>query len=440
MRGDRQPYVLHTLDVNALNFCAFALCALAGPPTELADEYGQAGAREGVQSSRGRQCTQQQDQRHHYYIAAPNALHLGAIDIFHLPSQKRIGSVPAVGRDRGNGDGRLGMVMAVDLAIVESGRVCVVAGYEDGSAAVWVQGIEGEEGEEKGEGESAAGGGRGRLGGGAAGPAMMAREFAHWRWTCMYLSRAHSQPVLSLALSPDLGLQSGMARPLSPSPQQQQKQQQQLLLRYFITTAADAVIAKHPMLVPDPVAPIASIDPGPHIPYSSLPFVAPPSPSEPAPVPTAPVPTTPAAAETAPLKTLNTRHAGQQGLSIRNDGRICATAGWDGRARVYGCDGLKEHAVLKWHSTGCFVTAFAEVGVRAETGTRAAPRWRGRDGTEGSRQSDGHEQQVLELEGHRQRAATSLAAVRRRRAARAQGRHWLAVGGKDGKVSLWEIF
>ncbi|KAF2861751.1 WD40 repeat-like protein [Piedraia hortae CBS 480.64] len=84
---------------------------------------------------------------------------------------------------------------------------------------------------------------------------------------------------------------------------------------------------------------------------------------------------------------VNTGHAGQQGLVIRDDGRILATAGWDGKLRVYSARTLKELGVGMWHREGCFAVGFA--GVREEEG---------------------------------------------------QGRHWVALGCKDGKVSLWEVY
>merc|ERR1711939_357892 len=66
-------------------------------------------------------------------------------------------------------------------------------------------------------------------------------------------------------------------------------------------------------------------------------------------------------ASNASRKSIDTKHAGQQGLSIRSDGRIFATAGWDARVRVYSAKTLKELAVLKWHKEGCYSTAFADV-------------------------------------------------------------------------------
>ncbi len=114
-----------------------------------------------------------------------------------------------------------------------------------------------------------------------------------------------------------------------------------------------------------------------------------------------------------PLKTTQTKHAGQQGLTIRNDGKIFATAGWDCRVRVYSTKSLKELAVLKWHQEGCYAVAFADVGERAE----------GR--------SD--EDQALTQ-------TTGTMTVKEERIWKAKTAHWLAAGSKDGKVSLWDIY
>ncbi|KAL9036011.1 MAG: hypothetical protein Q9214_006323, partial [Letrouitia sp. 1 TL-2023] len=65
--------------------------------------------------------------------------------------------------------------------------------------------------------------------------------------------------------------------------------------------------------------------------------------------------------ELRPLKVNQTKHSGQQGLQVRSDGKIFATAGWDGRIRVYSGKTLRELAVLKWHKSGCYATAFAEI-------------------------------------------------------------------------------
>jgi len=168
-------------------------------------------------------------------------------------------------------------------------------------------------------------------------------------WQAIYVSQTHTQPILSLDISPSLD--------------------------FYLTSSADAIIAKHP------------------------------------------IPTTPEnvimAIDNMPLKTLQTKHSGQQGLCVRNDGKIFATAGWDSRVRVYAAKGMKELAVLKWHKEGCYSVAFADIV---------------------SQTADGVEKEgaVVKKEG--------LMTVKEEREWKAKTVHWLAVGSKDGKVSLWDIY
>lgn len=115
------------------------------------------------------------------------------------------------------------------------------------------------------------------------------------------------------------------------------------------------------------------------------------------------------------IKVVKTGHSGQQSLRVRDDGKIFATAGWDGRVRVYAVKSMRELAVLKWHQEGCYAVAFADV----DGGDVLAPGLH-------------DEEKGKELGG----ALT----VRQERIRRAESTHWLAVGSKDGKVSLWDIY
>jgi WD40 repeat protein len=130
--------------------------------------------------------------------------------------------------------------------------------------------------------------------------------------------------------------------------------------------------------------------------------------------------------EREPLKTDATKHSGQQGLTVRSDGKIFATAGWDGRMRVYSAKSLKEVAVLKWHKEGCYTVAFAHVSAVDVTPAKGE----------------------IEQKTSDEKAEESLAqyntghttTVRQRREDKANATHWLAAGSKDGKISLWDIF
>lgn len=111
----------------------------------------------------------------------------------------------------------------------------------------------------------------------------------------------------------------------------------------------------------------------------------------------------------APARVAKTKHAGQQGLRIRDDGKIFATAGWDHMLRVYSCKTMKEVAVLAWHKIGCYAVAFAAVDAK-------------------------HGEESRDL------VASSRSTVAQAREEHTRGTHWIAAGAKDGKISLWDIY
>lgn len=290
-----QPWLLHSMPVNALNFCAFSMC------DETPQEHSDAEAAPQL-------------------IASPNGLDSGGIDMFQLPSERRVSQIPS------DKISPTGMVMAVSLFHDPSSRLLLVSGYEDGQVIVHSQQEE---------------------------------TNAKSKWKKLMSSKPHSQPILSLDVSPSRG--------------------------HFITSGADATIAKfalHLTDVPD---------------------------------------------ETRLEKAVNTKHAGQQSLSIRSDGKIFATAGWDGLVRVYSVKTMKELAVLQWHKQGCYATDFAAIepdngDVHAGTVTESEPDISGSQSAE-----------VVPR-------PTALELIKRQREEKALRTHWLAAGGKDGKISLWDIY
>lgn len=165
---------------------------------------------------------------------------------------------------------------------------------------------------------------------------------------------------------------------------------------YYLTSSADAIIAKHP-----------------------FPFVK-----------------GVWKTELKPLKVCQTKHAGQQGLQIRSDDRIFSSAGWDTRIRVYSTKTMKELAVLSWHKTGCYATAFAQTDLVV---LASAPRI---EQTESELISD----PTFSTERERGRLALTrqnslvVTSIQQQREEKAQTTHWLAAGSKDGKVSLWDIY
>jgi WD40 repeat protein len=304
----KQPWLLHTLDVNALNFCSFAMCQMPTPsPTEPTSSP-----------------SPQQSTQPSILIAVPGVQD-GLINITALPSTTRYATIPPPK------DTSTGMLMAVSLLSHQppnsnnnpttSSALLVAAGYESGHIALWH----------------------------LIKPSPTTKTNEQETWQTLYLTKPHSQPVLSLALVPTLGA--------------------------FFSSSADAIIAKHPL---DGLA------------------------AEP--------------------KTLQTRHAGQQSLVVRGDGKIFATAGWDGRVRVYAAKGgMRELAVLKWHKEGCYAAAFAEV-------------------LDGGGGGGGGETGVDDGTGEAAAGRGQALTVSQQRLARSKATHWLAAGSKDGRVSLWDIY
>ncbi|KAL2830867.1 WD40-repeat-containing domain protein [Aspergillus cavernicola] len=337
-----QPWLIHSLPVNALNFCAFSMLFLT--PNATPQHQPNTPQENEIQPSSA-------------LIAVPNALNSGALDIFHLPSERRICTIPT------DPAVNTGMVMAAALTRPSGSEdLYVAAAYEDGHVMVF-----GCRGVFSTSNPLITDEDRGGVGVGG-------RSKEKWKWTNLYTSRAHSQPVLSIDIPP-----SGA---------------------YILSSSADAILVKHPI---------------PHFGSTST--------------------TTSQPHVHVPLKSLNTKHAGQQGLRIRSDGKIFATAGWDSRVRVYSCKTMKELAVLKWHKEGCYAVAFGFWGgcfTEEGLGVNAEVRSEG--------EGEGDESGGALIDIHQGEGEFSLAQVQRQRGLKVQNTHWLAGGSKDGKISLWDIY
>ncbi|KAG9194631.1 hypothetical protein G6011_04666 [Alternaria panax] len=285
------------------------------------------------------------------------------IDVYSFPSELLKVRIPRIQKVE------TGMAMAVKLIRSQvTQRILLLAGYEGGVTAAF----------------------------------MLAEEHADRgveTAQLVYLSQPHSQPILSLDASPECD--------------------------FYYTSSADAVIAKH--RIPDLPHHPDRVDNSSTIPSSEssldlfarrnvnqtesrtsapsglsslLSSSAPLAKSKPAPPVRAVVSLQP------PYKLVDTKHAGQQSLRVRSDGRLVVTGGWDSRIRIYSTKTLKEVAVLKWHKEGVYSTAFGEILTPEEAGCS--------DKVVNKRQKERDEQTRL--------------------------KHWVAAGAKDGKVSLWEIF
>ncbi|KJZ79464.1 hypothetical protein HIM_00933 [Hirsutella minnesotensis 3608] len=230
-------------------------------------------------------------------------------------------------------------------------------------------------------------------------------------WITTYSSRAHSQPVLSLDVHP--GLES------------------------FFSSSADSIIAQHPIPVRQQALTshikAQRDDPGSSSTKSKLSNA----------LSTSSGAVGPRSNDVMeewkhPLKSVNTKHSGQQSLSVRSDGRIFATAGWDSNIRVYSSKTLKELAVLQWHKVGSYAVTFANVAQPASGTPGNECRLNALPSSSGPESSTAKSLQSMPDEGNAVGAARM--SVRETRIRQARTTHWIAAGSKDGKVSLWDIY
>lgn len=298
------------------------------------------------------------------YVAVPSTKD-SSIDVYRLPTESVISTIrpPQVASSQNpmaNVTG-VGMVMAIGILYATPWRLTLIAGYESGHVCV------------------------------------QAFNPQSRTWSPIYLSQPHSQPILSLCVTPKSG--------------------------FFYTSAADDIIAQHAI--------------------STSPFNL----------------TAAGALELAlstPAQITHTKHSGQQSLTIRDDEKVLASAGWDASARVYSVKTLQELAVLKWHKEGCYAVAFAATEIDTPLPAGVETQMRGNDDLaaepkampienlsnkinitctgKGKEPASGV---VTNASRERERGITS---ARARREAKAQSTHWVAAGSKDGKVSLWDIY
>lgn len=323
----KKPWLLHSMSVNALNFCAFSICDVPDPrpKPEAAVINDQAPETDTTSPEDGSNIKFHTETRANsesasssILIAAPNGLDSGGTDIFQLPSEHRISQI------RSSKDSKAGMVMALNLSYdTKTDRFLLATGFEDGSVDIHEM-------------------------------LQRSRLPTTWTWNRILTSRPHSQPTLSVDITPDLTT--------------------------LITSSADAIVAG--FVIP----PITDAE------FSIV-------------------------KASLPEKLQNTKHAGQQDLKIRSDGKILATAGWDGRFRVYSVKTLKELAVLQWHKDGCYAVAFADV--------------LGED-VHGSPPNGKEEQTAVKV--------TNMDRMKQERDKKIHNTHWLIGGSKDGKISLWDIY
>ncbi|KAG0266671.1 Guanine nucleotide binding protein (G protein), beta polypeptide 1-like [Mortierella polycephala] len=142
-------------------------------------------------------------------------------------------------------------------------------------------------------------------------------------------------------------------------------------------------------------------------------------------------------------------------VKVRNDNKILALAGWDGRIRIFSCKTLKPLAVLKCHREGLYCIGLANVlemtkesderifaeqnrlptdgstsassasdVITADSQDVESKSRQVNDNDSSSSDEDGDSDLEDALEGRRQWAK----------------RHWIAAAGKESRISLWEIY
>ncbi|KAL7937362.1 WD40-repeat-containing domain protein [Trichoderma chlorosporum] len=351
-----QPWVLHLLEVNTMNFCSFAACLSDAEQGSLETATPTA----------------------EVIVAVPNTLASEAIDIYTLPSQIRIHTIKSSQTN--------GMAMSLSL-FHHQGCLTLTAAFENGFVSVHRLGSDGS-------------------------------------WTMTYRSQAHTQPILSIDVHPSQ--------------------------EFFFTSAADALIAKHPIPISQ-----QEVDPDfepnqrvtevvePHQSNAGTSLLS--AALKDATAPEASSRRKKLKAWEHPLKVINTKHSGQQNLKVRSDGKLFATAGWDSKIRIYSAKTLKELAVLNWHKVGAYAVAFASVDAanpKSNLPENANP-------TPSEQPTENPIKAAIDPSpqtpsNDAPEVATLIKrpemSVKDRRLQLAKTAHWIAAGAKDGKVSLWDIY
>ncbi|GLB40474.1 putative WD40 repeats [Lyophyllum shimeji] len=119
--------------------------------------------------------------------------------------------------------------------------------------------------------------------------------------------------------------------------------------------------------------------------------------------------------------THRTKHPGNAALAIRDDGRVCAVAGWDGSVRLYAARTMKHLGTLKYHKSACQAVEFAHAlrVEKVEAGIRGSDFKAGAADEEQEEDEESEDEMSWEEKEERAR--------------------WLVAGGKDSRVSIWSL-
>ncbi|RDX57477.1 WD-40 repeat-containing protein [Lentinus brumalis] len=102
-----------------------------------------------------------------------------------------------------------------------------------------------------------------------------------------------------------------------------------------------------------------------------------------------------------------TKHPGNACVAMRDDGRVCAVGGWDGRVRLYSTKSFKPLGTLSYHKKNCQSVAFARSQLQS------LPR-------EAAGGGDEEEDEMSEDE-------------------KEERARWLVSGGQDNRVAIWSL-
>ncbi|KAF9125951.1 Guanine nucleotide binding protein (G protein), beta polypeptide 1-like [Mortierella sp. 14UC] len=155
---------------------------------------------------------------------------------------------------------------------------------------------------------------------------------------------------------------------------------------------------------------------------------------------------------------------------IRDDQKVIALAGWDGRIRLFSAKSLKPLAVLKYHREGLYCLSFADIkepqqqqqqqqgdeeGEQLEApsslsalpedsatpntnSTAEAIATETNDDNKGGNNEDSDDESSDESGSESDSNSELEDALADRQ--RWSNRHWIAVGGKEQRISLWDIY
>ncbi|OSD06412.1 WD-40 repeat-containing protein [Trametes coccinea BRFM310] len=106
-----------------------------------------------------------------------------------------------------------------------------------------------------------------------------------------------------------------------------------------------------------------------------------------------------------------TKHPGNGSIAIKDDCRVCAVGGWDGRIRLYSTKSFRPLGTLAYHKKNCQSLAFAHPQLR--------PRANSPVEQSGDRDDDDEDNMTEQEKKERTR--------------------WLISGGQDSRVAIWSL-